>query len=1080
MTAPGISLLHLARGRLCVQAVAPPAGQPFHVEAGGLELPLEPMPAGQAPQIAPPVLLSKALGSGFELRINHSRDWMVPGLDTAQLRLIDRTTRRSLPLGKPVSLPAGSGPLELRAALAAHRAQGLLTARITYPESKPEDAPGSSPETPPDSSPDSSPEDRISVAFDLACRGGKTLSGYQHIALPLPPATGPREVSLWVEYRQPTEPLSKHDPYLFVCWPRLVPGGDTEAAPVEPVLIRQTPQDEARWYVADIPPAALPAGAELAVLCGSARQTVLTVPRIGLRMLHDRGHQIGLQAMTPPEAPLEVVAWIDGQPAFGLRLDAEAQTVRLPARHLTGSPGLFELRDPSGTAVLFATWILRRDIATSPQTLQRAANPPHAPRLFAQSEARFRGLRAHLAAGADAATAQQLGRIIDALEAGPPATAAEPGGLDTLLPLSFPEEDAPEVSVVIPAHNHLGMTHACLAALRLAHCRSRYEVILVDDGSTDDTARIEQRVSGIRVLRNPAPLRFLRAVNAAVAQARAPHVVLLNNDTEPTAGWLDALRDAFDRFDRVGLAGARLLNPDGTLQEAGGIVWNNGRPWRYAGQSPSDPRVSYARQVDYVSGAALMVSRAAWDAVGGFSDEYAPMYFEDTDLAFKLREAGYTTWYIPEAAVFHHEGVTSGTEADPTAGAGLKRHQAINAPRFRRRWAGVLAGHRPENQHPDLEKDRGIIGRVLFIDAAIPRPDRDAGSFAALQEIRLVQSLGYKVTFLPDNLGYLSGYVEDLQRIGVEVVTAPFVLSPQAFIEERGREFDAVYITRYGVAEPVLDTLRSVDPKLPVILNNADLHFLRQMRAALAAGDAERLAAAETVRAQELEVIGKVDLTLSYSPVEAAVIDSFAERPVRVARCPWVVEPPASVPPREGRAGLSFLGSFAHHPNAEGLEWFARSVLPRLAEARPGLVLSVYGASMGPAQRALAGPALRPVGRVAEVTEAYDPHLAFVAPLLAGAGIKGKVIGALAHGIPTVLSPVAAEATGLRDGEDCLIAATPEAWEGAILRLIDDAALWQKLSDNGRAFVTERYSFAKGREAMRAALESVGLFRSLP
>ena len=131
---------------------------------------------------------------------------------------------------------------------------------------------------------------------------------------------------------------------------------------------------------------------------------------------------------------------------------------------------------------------------------------------------------------------------------------------------------------------------------------------------------------------------------------------------------------------------------------------------------------------------------------------------------------------------------------------------------------------------------------------------------------------------------------------------------------------------------------------------------------------------------------------------------------------------------------------------------------------------------MDAAIKALASDMVDPVGFVEDIADAYDRHRIFVAPLLSGAGIKGKVLSALAHGIPCVLTPVAAEGIGLRHGHDCLIAATPEDWARAITRLMEDDALWTSMSTAARAYVAERFSFAEGRARMKAAFEAVDLF----
>ncbi len=214
-------------------------------------------------------------------------------------------------------------------------------------------------------------------------------------------------------------------------------------------------------------------------------------------------------------------------------------------------------------------------------------------------------------------------------------------------PLLFPQVDAPDVSIVIPVHNKFDVTYACLAALLFAATKASFEVIVVDDGSSDTTLRLEDIAPGVVVVRNDPALGFVGACNAGAERARGRYIVFLNNDTEPTAHWLDELLFAFQSFDGVGLAGARLIYPNGLLQEAGGIVWGSGDPWNYGrGGNPHDPRFSYSRICDYVSGAALMIPAELWKELGGFSRDFMPAYFEDTDLAFKVKEKGLKVVYV--------------------------------------------------------------------------------------------------------------------------------------------------------------------------------------------------------------------------------------------------------------------------------------------------------------------------------------------------------------------------------------------------------------------------------------------------
>jgi glycosyltransferase involved in cell wall biosynthesis len=222
--------------------------------------------------------------------------------------------------------------------------------------------------------------------------------------------------------------------------------------------------------------------------------------------------------------------------------------------------------------------------------------------------------------------------------------------------------------------------------------------------------------------------------------------------------------------------------------------------------------------------------------------------------------------------------------------------------------------------------------------------------------------------------------------------------------------------------------------------------------------------------------MSKVDLVLSYNEVEHSVIQSHIDGPLRVMKCPWVVECPEAVPARELRSGMSFLGSFNHHPNVEGIEWFAREVMPLFEASRSGVSLAVYGSGMDSRVEKLESEFVDLVGFVEDAADAYDRHLVFVAPLLSGAGIKGKVLMALARGTPCVLSPMAAEGIGLRDGFDCIIAEKPGDWHRAVMSLIDDAKLWSSISQNGRTLAKSQFSFARAREQMRSAFEAVDVF----
>jgi GT2 family glycosyltransferase len=638
---------------------------------------------------------------------------------------------------------------------------------------------------------------------------------------------------------------------------------------------------------------------------------------------------------------------------------------------------------------------------------------------------------------------------------------------------SLPKFESPEVTIIIPAFNNFELTYHCIASIALAYNKTRYEVILADDCSNDETLEAGEIIGNLIVSRNPENLRFLRSCNRAAALAKGDYIIFLNNDTEVTSFWIDELVYQYKYDENVGLTGSKLLNSDGSLQEAGGVVWSTGEPWNVGrNANPAHPEYNYVRQVDYLSGAALCIPNSLWKTIGGFSEEFAPAYYEDTDLAFKVRQAGYKTFYVPSSQVIHFEGKSHGTDTTK----GLKRYQIINEKTFRSKWFKAYKNNgKPSFQNLRLEKDRNIDQRILVIDYATPMPNKDAGSYAAIQEIKLLVSLGFKVTFVPENLAHFGKFTSDLQKMGVEVLYAPFYTSLDQVLSLRLPEMNGVYITRYQVAEKYLERIKQAGKK--VVFNNADLHFLRELRASLKNGrDENALQNALQTRDRELRVCNNADAVLTYNTTEHAVITSHILEAEKLHITPWVLEVKQPGPSFSKRNGIAFLGGFNHSPNVEAVKYLAVDIMPLLMKRRPDITLYVYGSNMPAEFQDYSTENIKLLGYVEHLDDLFHNHRLFVAPLLSGAGIKGKVLESMAYGLPAVLTEVAAEGTGLTHGISTLIAQKPHEWVDSIIRLYDDEALWNRFAANELALVKENYSFEHGRKSFKEIFASVGLF----
>jgi GT2 family glycosyltransferase/2-polyprenyl-3-methyl-5-hydroxy-6-metoxy-1,4-benzoquinol methylase len=211
------------------------------------------------------------------------------------------------------------------------------------------------------------------------------------------------------------------------------------------------------------------------------------------------------------------------------------------------------------------------------------------------------------------------------------------------------------VSIIVPVFNELATTIECLRSIAAAaDAKVSFEVIVANDASTDATAATLAAVANLKLLNQPKNLGFLRNCNAAAKLARGERIVLLNNDTQVTPGWLAALSTALDE-PGVGAVGPRIVYPNGVLQEAGNRIRRGGSVEMIGlTDVPENPRWGYARDVDYVSGACLMLRRALFEALGGFADDLAPAYCEDLDLSLRIRAKGLRIMYTPRAEILHH------------------------------------------------------------------------------------------------------------------------------------------------------------------------------------------------------------------------------------------------------------------------------------------------------------------------------------------------------------------------------------------------------------------------------------------
>jgi len=631
----------------------------------------------------------------------------------------------------------------------------------------------------------------------------------------------------------------------------------------------------------------------------------------------------------------------------------------------------------------------------------------------------------------------------------------------------LPTSDRPLVSVIIPCFAKPWLTLQCLKSIARFPPAAPFEVIVADDASGDAGVELLRNVAGLRLEVNPTNLGFTKSCNRIAQVAKGDYLFFLNNDTLVYGAWLEPLLAVFDRFPDAGLAGSKLLFPDGTLQEAGGIIWDDGSAWNYGrSDDPDKSEYNYVRETDYISGCAILTPRALWEKLGGFDEDFAPAYCEDSDLAFRIRAAGRKVYYCPFSVIVHLEGASLGKDVT----SGVKAYQIENTNKLYERWRETLF---KENFSPGDEvmraRDRSLNRKTaLVVDHYIPQPDQDAGSRTMLAIIESLQYAGYIVKFWPDNLAYDPEYTASLQSLGVEVFYG-FGFYFDDWIKQNGHAISLAVLSRPAFATRYIGPLRR-HSKATVVYYGHDLHFQRMGMEAQRTGDAQLAIDAAMMEGIEKSVWPRVDVVLYPSPEETAVALPMSVRAETII--PYAYEEFGYGREPAGNHEILFVAGFGHPPNVDAAVWLASEIMKLVWEEVPDATLSLVGANPTQVVRSLASARVEVRGRVSEddLRARYGRARIAMVPLRMGAGVKSKVVEALREGLPLVTTHVGAQ--GLPGIEECVaIADDARGLADAAVKLLLDDASWRNASRLQLEYARAHFSRAAFR---RSFLEAIG------
>ena len=506
----------------------------------------------------------------------------------------------------------------------------------------------------------------------------------------------------------------------------------------------------------------------------------------------------------------------------------------------------------------------------------------------------------------------------------------------------------------------------------------------------------------VRVVENEENLGFVDACNGGAAVARGRYLVFLNNDTVVLPGWLEGLLETIESDPQVGAVGSLFLYPDGRIQEAGAIVWKTGEAFHYGwGKSPADRRFNFAREVDYCSGASLLIRKETFERLGGFDRLYAPAYYEDADLCFGVRALGSKVVYQPASRLVHYEGATAGTDTR----TGFKHYQIVNRAKFQEKWREVLEREHYANDSRLVERaaNRKAGPYVLVIDDRLPTPDRDAGS-ARMAFILKALAEWSRPVFVYLSKDEWPEYERQLWRAGVETVRA---VNLRRLFKER--EFYAAVLSRPDVAEAMMPEVRRADPRIKIVFDMVDAHFIRFEREFDLTGNSHTAREAARFRKIETRLARRSDLIWCNSSADSEVVAREAPG-VPIEVIPTIHRLQSRGQPFAERRGLLFLGNMRHRPNVDAVHFFVREILPHVREAVPQAELFIVGDYAPPDIEAYASEGgVRLLGYVPDIAPLFASCRLMVAPLRFGAGVKGKIGEALSYGLPVVTTDIGAE-----------------------------------------------------------------------
>lgn len=580
-----------------------------------------------------------------------------------------------------------------------------------------------------------------------------------------------------------------------------------------------------------------------------------------------------------------------------------------------------------------------------------------------------------------------------------------------------------KLSVVVPVYNQWSFTENCLKniLLDLLLCNIPSEVIVADDASGDETKELNRRFPTVIHVRNKTNQGFLRNCNNAVANAKAPYVVLLNNDTLLFPGFFKNLLAGLEGESRIGAVGAKVMYPDGKIQEAGNSLLRNGAGSPHGrGRERYDLRFSFPAVVDYCSGCALVFRKSDWEKVGGFDTIYENAYCEDSDFCLKLKSINKDVLFNPSAEIIHFE---HGSYLDSVGSKkNIKKFQEENSKKLTLKWDSffkscplpdysnklILASNLLK-QNPKLDERS-----VLFYSPFSSHPQNHGNKRTIYNFCSFLKSAGYKVHFVTLS-NYLDfSYLKEMRKAWdtVDILTAAVPMTVNnattfdAWYDPKVGEELASLSFKYGTKHVLCSYIFQSKflELLPDCFNKIiDTHDQMSSRFEKLKSKGLPLEFFSCSPQQEGRYLRRADVVISRTAKEALVFNE------EMGQEKAVVVPHLEVPKEMNKKfdNLSRIGIVASSNivNLYAVTDFLRQFIgigldKSLEVIIAGEVRNLIPRLSPEEQEFCKNPSVKFIGFVKDIKDFYMEVDCVVSPITFGTGINVKTVEALSYGVP--------------------------------------------------------------------------------